>query len=61
MIIRDVTKFEFNRYRKVQHSGVTNMMDVRRVCALTRLERGQVIWIMENYKDLEIVYGDFDE
>ena len=46
---RMVTKEEFNRYVKVQKSGVTNMWDVRRVEQLSGLDKATIMDIMKNY------------
>ena len=44
-----VTKEEFEAYTDVQHSGVTNMFDVRTVSSLSGLGRSKVIEIMNKY------------
>ena len=45
----EVTKEEFEAYTDVQHSGVTNMFDVRTVSSLSGLGRSKVIEIMNKY------------
>ena len=45
----EVTKEEFESYTDVQHSGVTNMFDVRTVSSLSGLGRSKVIEIMNKY------------
>jgi len=44
-----VTKEEFNAYVSVQHSGITNMFDVRTVSELSGLGRPKIMEIMEKY------------
>ena len=44
-----VTREEFEAYTDVQHSGVTNMFDVRTVSSLSGLGRSKVIEIMNKY------------
>ena len=45
----EVTKEEFEAYTDVQHSGVTNMFDVKTVSSLSGLGRSKVIEIMNKY------------
>ena len=45
----EVTKEEFEAYTDIQHSGVTNMFDVRTVSSLSGLGRSKVIEIMNKY------------
>ena len=45
-------KEKFEKYVKVQNSGVTNMFDVATVCRLSGLEREDAMDIMENYEEL---------
>ena len=45
----EITKEEFEAYTDVQHSGVTNMFDVRTVSSLSGLGRSKVIEIMNKY------------
>ena len=47
----------FRAYEAVRQSGVTNMFDVRRVCALAGMEREQVLYVMKNYSMLKEQYG----
>ncbi len=47
-----ITEKEFKAYVKVQKSGVTNMMMVKTVCALSGLERDRVMVIMDQYSEL---------
>ena len=53
------TKEQFEDYVRIQYSGVTNMFDVRMVCALseTWLTREICMYIMSNYEDLRKEYG----
>ena len=44
-----VTRDEFEAYTYVQHSGVTNMFDVKTVSRLSGLYRPKIIEIMEKY------------
>jgi hypothetical protein len=44
-----VTRDEFEAYTYVQHSGVTNMFDVKTVSRLSGLDRPKIIEIMEKY------------
>lgn len=44
-----ITCTEFNKYRFVQDSGVTNMFDTARVSQLSGLERETVREIIRNY------------
>ena len=53
----EITKEQFTAYVRVQKSGVTNMFDVRNVMALTGLSKEQIIYIMENYSELEEKYN----
>ena len=54
----EVTKEEFEAYTDVQHSGVTNMFDVRTVSSLSGLGRSKVIEIMNKYDILLNKYKD---
>ena len=51
-----ITKAQFNRYEGCRLSGATNMFDLRNVKALTGLNEEQIIYIMENYNELEEKY-----
>ena len=44
-----VTRDEFEAYTNVQHSGITNMFDVRTVSELSGLGRPKIMEIMEKY------------
>ena len=45
----EITKEEFEAYTDVQHSGVTNMFDVKTVEMLSGLGRSKIIEIMNKY------------
>ena len=45
-----ITKEEFYAYTAVQHSGVTNMFDLRTVSELSGLGRPKIVEIMEKYE-----------
>ena len=52
-----ITKAQFNRYEGCRLSGATNMFDVRNVTALTGLNKEQIMYIMQNYGELEEKYN----
>ena len=54
----NISKEEFEAYKKVRASGVTNMFDVTCVSSLSGLDRETIIAIMENYEELEKVFLD---
>ncbi len=56
----EISKQEFNAYRRVQYSGVTNMFDVRAVESYSGLTREQIMYIMKNYEALEKEHGDYE-
>ena len=51
-----ITMQDFEKYLKVQHSGVTNMFDVRMVEQLSGLTREQILDIMQNYQKYENLF-----
>ena len=53
-----ITKEEFYAYTTVQHSGVTNMFDLRTVSELSGLGRPKIVEIMEKY---DIYYKKYKE
>tara|TARA_B100001939_G_C16434490_1_gene402127 strand:+ start:101 stop:277 length:177 start_codon:yes stop_codon:yes gene_type:complete len=56
--MEDITKEDFNVYKAVQESGMTNMFDISVVMELSGLERNKVLTIMKHYNDLtEKYYG----
>jgi len=48
-----VTKEDFEAYKEVQESGMTNMFDIKNVAGLSGLEREQISYIMDNYEELQ--------
>ena len=52
-----VTRDEFEAYTEVQHSGVTNMFDVKTVSKLSGLNGPKIIEIMEKYDIYERKYN----
>ncbi len=57
--MEDITKEDFEAYKDVQNSGVTNMFDISVVVELSGLERNQVLTIMKHYDNLtEKYYGE---
>jgi hypothetical protein len=53
----EITKEQFQKYVRVQESGVTNMFDVIMVKRLTGLTREEIINIMEHYSELKQKHG----
>ena len=53
------TKEQFENYVNIRDSGVTNMFDVRTVCALsdTGLTMEHCLYIMTNFVNLAKEYG----
>lgn len=43
----------FARYEAVRRSGITNMLDIRRVASAGDLEQDQVLEIIKNYSALK--------
>lgn len=52
----EITQEEFENYISIQKSGITNMMDVRNVMALTDLSKEKILYIMGNYGKLSEKY-----
>ena len=52
-----ITEEQFEAYKDVQQSGVTNMFDVRTVGELSGLEKEEIMTIMKNYGELNEKYG----
>jgi hypothetical protein len=52
-----VDMLDFVKYLDVRDSGVTNMFDLRNVTALTGLSKEQIMYIMENFSELEKKYN----
>lgn len=59
--IMEITKEQFDAYRRVQFSGVTNMWNRNLVCDLSGLSSGVVGEIMQKYAELEERFGKFVE
>jgi len=53
-----ITEEQFEAYKDVQESGVTNMFDVRTVGELSGLEKEDIITIMKSYGELSDKYGN---
>ena len=53
------TKEEFQSYVDVRDSGMTNMFDIRTVCALSEepLTREKCFYIMNHFEELAEEYG----
>lgn len=51
-------KEKYTAYERVRRSGVTNMFDIVTVEALSGLDREDIIWVMNNYTELNKKYGD---
>lgn len=58
-MINKPTKSQFEDYVRIRNSGVTNMFDVRTVCALSRtgLKKEHCLYIMENFMEIAEEYG----
>jgi len=52
----EITEDQFAAYVNVQHSGVTNMFDVRTVETLSGLNKSEIMTIMSNYGELSKKY-----
>ena len=53
----EISKADFRDYQRIQHSGITNMFDVKNVIQLScRLTKEKRIAIMENYEELTKEY-----
>jgi len=53
-----MTKTDFQKYLKVQKSGITNMFDIVVVKAMSRLSEKKIIDIMTNYGTYLKKFGD---
>ena len=53
----NVDMLDFVKYLDVRDSGVTNMFDITTVKSITGLSKEQIIYIMENYSELEEKYN----
>ena len=54
----EINKEDFLEYKKVQESGVTNMLDINRVSGLSGLDPDTIMEIIKNYDKLSEVYKD---
>ena len=52
----NVDMLDFVRYLDCRDSGVTNMFDITTVKSITGLSKEQIIYIMENFSELEEKY-----
>ena len=52
-----ITEEQFEAYKDVQQSGVTNMFDVKTVGELSGLEKEDIMTIMKSYGELSDKYG----
>lgn len=50
-------KQKYIAYEKVRRSGVTNMFDIVTVEALSGLSKEDIIYVMENYTELNKKYN----
>jgi len=53
-----MTKTDFQKYLRVQKSGITNMFDIVVVKAMSRLSEKKIIDIMTNYGTYLKKFGD---
>lgn len=49
---------KFLAYERVRQSGVTNMFDIKTVSILSGLSDKEVIYVMNNYTELNKKYGN---
>ena len=56
MDIGDISKEDFQAYKDVRESGVTNMFAANKVSELSGLSREKIITIMKNYSALRKKY-----
>ena len=52
----DICILDFIKYLDCRDSGVTNMFDITTVKSITGLSKEQIIYIMENFSELEEKY-----
>lgn len=57
----EITKEQFNSYRRVQYSGVINMLDTKNGTILTGLPKDTYMEIIHNYGKLVEKYGEFED
>ena len=53
-----IDAIKFRAYTQCQHSGVTNMVDIKAVSLITDLTREECLDIMKNYIEYKNKYGD---
>ena len=53
-----ITEEQFEAYKDVQQSGVTNMFDVKTVGKLSGLEKEVIMTIMKSYSELKEKYDE---
>ena len=53
----NVDMLDFVKFLDCRDSGVTNMFDITTVKSITGLSKEQIIYIMENYSELEEKYN----
>ena len=52
----EITKKDFESYKRVRDSGVTNIFDIKTVAELSGLEKKTILEIMKNFSVLEKKY-----
>lgn len=52
----EISREKFRSYENLRKSGITNMYDLKRVMAITRLTRVEVLEIMSTYSILKEKY-----
>ena len=52
----DICILDFIKFLDCRDSGVTNMFDITTVKSITGLSKEQIIYIMENFSELEEKY-----
>ena len=52
LLLQDITIDQFADYEAVRQSGVTNMLDVKRVSELSGLDLDVILYIIKHYSDL---------
>lgn len=52
-----ITREQFEAYESVRESGITNMMAVDSVCAMSGLTREECFHIMNNYSELKAKFA----
>ena len=53
----EINKEDFEVYVRIQKSGITNMLAVAQVEAISGLTRDQIMTIMQDYRELENKYN----